>query len=464
MRFGKRVYALAMKGSVKATLMGLGCIVTYRYFIKPITWNEGKKSISAIQDQSILSLDSTAALEILGNSLSLVLFVHDDFPPDQISSAVQLFSSTIQLLKAQNKLPPNLKVFIVDKESDVASSKALVMRLGIVNRTPFVLLLDHFLTTEKKYFMPISNSNGLFSSEDLVSFLSLFQSKKLKPTLLGQDRPVDDKNPLFPDIFEVVTDSFDELVLDPSSDVFLEGYTSKCDACKAFAPRIRMLAKLCAEHYPTLRIAQMNVLDNDRPIEHLPEKWTPSIRIFPKCSSLPCDKKGILLSYADLVPSKNASATIHLPTIPELLEFIQKNTNQRVNITPRILSQANQMEEEARIIEKCYQQVLEYMELWQIFQNMISEGVISSMKVSNKSIDKDSSGKSLTILEEESAKVANQQLRNKIVDVYKHIQENASVGTADSILERMESLAEFVEDSGIAATLSIATKEFEKEV
>ena len=89
MGFGKRLYAMATKGSVKATLVGLGCIVTYRYLIKPIAWNE---SISdnfnqkVFKDSPILSLDSTTALEVLGNSTSLVLFVHD-YSPEQTRHA-----------------------------------------------------------------------------------------------------------------------------------------------------------------------------------------------------------------------------------------------------------------------------------------------------------------------------------------------------------------------------------------
>ena len=73
-------------------------------------------------------------------------------------------------------------------------------------------------------------------------------------------------------LFEVVTDSFDDVVLNAPMDVLLEGYSSRCDACKAFTPRLRMMAFLANKHWPTrLRVAQMNILDNDRPLEWMPE-------------------------------------------------------------------------------------------------------------------------------------------------------------------------------------------------
>ena len=48
------------------------------------------------------------------------------------------------------------------------------------------------------------------------------------------------------------------------------------------------------------------------------------------------------------------------------------------------------------------------------------------------------------------------------MEVYKYIHEKANVGTADSILGKLESLSEFVEASGIATTLTVATEEFDK--
>ena len=75
-------------------------------------------------------------------------------------------------------------------------------------------------------------------------------SGAVAPTRMGQPRPPGDRSPHCAALTEVVTESFAELALDPRRDVLLECYTRRCDACKAFAPRLRMLAQLCAQRAP----------------------------------------------------------------------------------------------------------------------------------------------------------------------------------------------------------------------
>ncbi len=69
-------------------------------------------------------------------------------------------------------------------------------------------------------------------------------------------------------------------MLDPSRDVLLEAYLSSCPMCMCLAPRVRMLGQLAAAHFPRVRVAVMNVDDNDRPLDWMPGPAFPTIQLF----------------------------------------------------------------------------------------------------------------------------------------------------------------------------------------
>ena len=115
---------------------------------------------------------------------------------------------------------------------------------------------------------------------DVANHVNRVVSGELNPTLVGKPRPVGDHVPLHPSLTQVVGSSFRNIVLDPKYDVCLEAYLSNCPMCMCLAPRIRMLALLAHTYFPHVKVAVMNVDENDRPMEWMPGPAFPTLQLF----------------------------------------------------------------------------------------------------------------------------------------------------------------------------------------
>ena len=219
------------------------------------------------KEPPIESLECLDDLERLGRGRSVVL-VTRGHSPLAAARSLSAFCDAASSLEAQ--FPDQLLFYVIDDASDATVASALLSRLGLEHNEPFAVILDRFIDTEEKYLM---TQRAAPSVNELIAFVSAFLSGALSPAMLGQPRPPHDRSPDWPALWEVVTESFDEVVLDRRVDVFLEALSPRCDACMAFAPRMRMLSAFAAVHAPQLRIATMNILDNDKPRSCLPEVW-----------------------------------------------------------------------------------------------------------------------------------------------------------------------------------------------
>jgi hypothetical protein len=252
-------------------------------------------------------------------------------------------------------------------------------------------------------------------------------------------------------LFEVVTDSFSAIVLDPKYDVLLEAYTPRCDACKAFSPRYRMFSTLCALHFPRLRVAAMNILDNDRPTEYMPEKWTPSLRFFPASDTTV--KQNILFDYEALVSGMASSPSadghkIVLPTIPELLDFVLKFSK----YPPLELEQAKRdaalLEDEAVILEQLYAQVLDYMQVWAAYNDAIN--AMSPEDFRSVTTAAGALQPQFTFRSSAEEKAIAKELQRRIIAAHKFIATQATAGSSERALESVNSIASFIEAKQIA--------------
>lgn len=338
----------------------------------------------------------------------------------------------------------------------------------------------------------MSTQAAVPSASEMVDLVVAVAEGKVKPVRLGQARPHNDRNthckvrrhrklicpcaasaPLLQslrcpsrefarlqDLYEVVTDSFDELVLDPKVDVLVEGYTPRCDACKAFAPRMRMLATLAAKHWPgRARIACFNILDNDRPTEHMPEKWTPSLRLFlaePGSADAASSarvapaaeattKRSVLFQYGkDSTGGKGSSSTaappepgsskvkVVIPTMPELLEFLQAQTGGRLAVSDAMRKEAVLLEEEALVLTAAYDQVLEYMELWKAHADTIASGGSAEERVASK------------------------ELQRRIVAAHKFLVYEAAADSAEHALGSLQKIADYVAEQEVVERVEAA--------
>lgn len=385
--------------------------------------------------------------------------------------AKQRFHEAIEAVRKKVGKKEELSFFVIDDSSSKPLSETLLTRLGIYHDKPFVLILDRFLKTERKFVSPQASIPTAKEMEELVMG---FLKGELKPTIMGQPRPDGDRSAYCLSLVELVTSSFDELVLaDPTTDVLVEGYTSKCDACKAFGPRIRMLAALAEKHYGSkkreggkLRIACFNILDNDRPVEHMPEKWTPSLRLFlanPDVESTGSgkpSKKSVLFRYGKKdedndgsnKPAEAAAKTksdesdnsvpaeekvkVTIPSILDLLSFIEKATGGRIKVTEAVAKEAEALEEEAVILERCYDQCLEFMELWAAYSEAIKSKPVPDKRAAEQATAK--------------------RLQQVIIAAYRFLLNDAKAGSAEEAIERLQAVSSFIAENKIGERIEAA--------
>jgi len=270
----------------------------------------------------------------------------------------------------------------------------------------------------------------------------------------------------------VVTDSFDELVLDPAVDFMLLCYTPRCDVCKALAPRYRMLATLLARHVASVRVGGLNILDNDRDTAWLPEKWTPSIRMFAAPAAGGSGVKGAatLLDYDALLPEGAAAPptsaaaaagnrTIVVPTVPELVAFAATAAGRRFDVTPELARDAALAEEEAGIIEQAYEQVLQYMQLWAAYNDAITalpaETLYGAATAEQRAA---AASQSIPTTRTGEARAAK-ELKEAIMAAHKYIVSEAGAGCAERVISLLERIARHVQRRHIAERITATFEE-----
>lgn len=478
---------------------------------------------------TLYRLDSADELQRLGDGVSVALFVRG-LEASGAEDAQRARSALEEVANMLKKEKPEIRCYVIDDASAQVPALTLMTRLGLEHshNQPYLVVLDRFVLTERKFVMtptePISNST-------LSAFVRSFISGRLKPTLLGQARPHRDRNPHCPSLVEVVTESFDEIVLDPSVDVLLESYTKRCDACKAFAPRMRMFAQLCEKHLPGLRIAEIDILENDRDVSHLPEKWTPAMRLFlkddegeekgegekrvtlgkkeslRKASTATTiknnkdekkKKKSALLDYGSprvivseggrdeekgkevkekeregekedttsnikrrrsliSVSSQNntpapAPTRVVLPTLPDLIDFVEEATNGRLIAPISLRAAAVEAEEEAEQLEHVYDAVLNFMQLYKAYSTLLNDesegGAASSGGAGEEEEGKRGSEKLRPVPEDK--KKAAETLRDLVAQSHRYMVQEAALGGLSKALDQLDAVAEHVAKTGIS--------------
>jgi hypothetical protein len=103
---------------------------------------------------------------------------------------------------------------------------------------------------------------------------------RVTPTLLGERPPPGNAHPTFPWLSVATSATFSEVVLDPRHDVALEAYLGECPMCMALGARVRMAGYLASRYFPSVRVAVMNVDDNERPREWMPGPAFPTVQLF----------------------------------------------------------------------------------------------------------------------------------------------------------------------------------------
>ncbi|XP_046854863.1 thioredoxin domain-containing protein 11-like isoform X2 [Xenia sp. Carnegie-2017] len=150
---------------------------------------------------------------------------------------------------------------------------ALGVKQNITPRTALVLL---DFANEAQY---VHEEGTPLSNASIVNFLMLFKLGNLTRRLRSAVVPKQSCSQSSSCIWEVVTTTFDDLVLHNNQNVFLMFYTPWCGFCKSVKPVMKQLA----DHYknsPDIRIARINGDLNDLPWEYNVDSY-PSFIFFP---------------------------------------------------------------------------------------------------------------------------------------------------------------------------------------
>ena len=407
----------------------------------------------------VRTLDDLEGLQSLLASRCIVLFSRGHAP----AAAAAAASAFMSAARADDS---GLTWWRIDDASSRIPAVAVSERVGVRLDEPFVAILD---PSGDRWLMPASRYGRArpLDAIALASFVRDVSSGSLAPALLGLPRPPRDESTHCSALTEVVTDSIRELVSDcVDVDVLLCAYTPRCPACKAFAPRLRMLAQLCAAHAPRLRVAQVDTLNNDVPRGVFREKWTPALRLFPAApraavrDSTSCPTRhSILLVDESAVatgggvaaapdPSPPPPPRIFLPTLPALLAFISTHTQGRgvaaALSSPEVLAKAEALEAEAAELEAAYDAVLNYVSLMKAWEELPEELNVGKTRRQTKA--------------ETSA-----ALRAAILSAHSFIVEEAVGGCVDRALDRLDAVAALVEAEGISRALAAAAASAESQ-
>jgi thioredoxin len=147
-----------------------------------------------------------------------------------------------------------------------------------LNIFPCLTLFDARLTFKYVLTKDIGN-------ESILKFCQGFFDKTLVSIVKSAPRPKDDKDPKHPGLTKIVADSFKEIVLNTSKDVFVDVYADWCGPCVAIAPTIALLAESFEKaKIDSIVIGKIDTDANDVDRTYFPETSIPNMKFFPQDS------------------------------------------------------------------------------------------------------------------------------------------------------------------------------------
>jgi protein disulfide isomerase len=158
--------------------------------------------------------------------------------------------------------------------------------------------------------------DGATDEASIEKFISDYLDGKLQPTLRSEESPAENTGP----VQVVVGKTWNQIVMDPEKDVFVEQYAPWCGHCRNLEPAYEELARKLAP-VKTVVIAKMDATKNDAPGEYKARGF-PTLLFFPAGST----KKSIRYegdrSVADMLSFIQKHAT-HKFTLPSSADSIE---------------------------------------------------------------------------------------------------------------------------------------------
>jgi len=154
-------------------------------------------------------------------------------------------------------------------------------KVGLSGKVVPSIAIEDFATEQHFSY----DETAELTTEKISAWVDQFLNQQLKPTVRSDPIPESNEGP----VKVVVANSFNDVVLNPNDDVFVEFYAPWCGHCKSLAPIWEQLAEK-VKTLPNLVIAKMDATSND-----VPPKY--GIRGFPTLKLFPADAKLTPVDY-----------------------------------------------------------------------------------------------------------------------------------------------------------------------
>jgi len=199
------------------------------------------------------------------------------------------------------KLAPSFQGTMNFIYTDGVHFRPFMERLGL-SKLPGLVILDW---SQEKHYVFESSQN--FTRENLERAFSDFFAHRLAHVVRSAP-PSESREPASTDLVHVVSDNFQELVLDSPKNVLVNFHLPWCGFSKSVWPAYEKLAEISSSD--DVIIADLDASTNDAPRELAPADWPAQ---FP---------------HIALFPSQNKTSAVAMkenPSLENLVKFLQDN-------------------------------------------------------------------------------------------------------------------------------------------